>query len=66
MRSCLGRRTSVIQAAGPQVHDALRRIWRRVTEPGPRTDDTLRMLERIDEVTGDRAAFNFSTHSDDT
>ena len=43
---------------GPQVHDALGRIWWRVAEPGPRADDALRMLERIDEVTGDRAAFN--------
>jgi hypothetical protein len=53
-----GERTSLIQMAGPPMHDALGRIWRRVTQPGPHADDTLSMLERTDEVTRDGAAFN--------
>ena len=63
---CQGNALRLSRWPGPQVHDALGRIWWRVTEPGPRADNTLRMLERIDEVTGDCAAFNLPADGDDT
>ena len=63
---CPGSALPLSRWPGPQVHDALGRIWWRVTEPGPRADHTLRMPERIDEVTSDRAAFNMPADGDDT